>query len=181
MGQKQENKADYAVAIAIMLAAIVVSGTTYLALSGIARQIESKAAEIEAASQQQPAQQTAAQQNKAASPMEAKLAPTKEVTMDFLYADWCGHCAKMKPIVQKLESELPAERFAIRRWRDEDRQSDSAVAEVFSYYAQKGDFVGFPTFIINGKQVQAGEMPEEQFRSWVCGQFSSPKPKACGG
>ncbi|MCX8194755.1 MAG: thioredoxin family protein [Candidatus Micrarchaeota archaeon] len=103
-----------------------------------------------------------------------------EVVLEFLYADWCPHCQKMKPIVQKIAGEMPSERLKIVYWRDEDVQKDRATYDRFSYYRQKGIFVGFPTFVINnGEDYLAGEVSEPYFRDWLCRHFSSPKPEKC--
>lgn len=176
MAENAIEKGEYVIGIAIILAALLVSATAYFSMNSLQKAI----ANVKVSSQVQatvPSQQVASAQ--AQSNLPASLTPTKEVTMDFLYADWCSHCAAMKPIVAKLEQDLPPDRFAIRRWRDEDRQSNGGVSSVFDFYTQKGAFVGFPTFVINGEASKAGEMPESAFRAWVCSQFSSPKPSAC--
>jgi thiol-disulfide isomerase/thioredoxin len=83
----------------------------------------------------------------------ATLAPTaslsgasgtqKEVTMDFLYADWCAHCQKMKPIVEKLVAELPSDRFQVNYWSDADYQAGKpGTVAVFDKYSNNGMFLG---------------------------------------
>ncbi|MFA5929272.1 MAG: thioredoxin domain-containing protein [Candidatus Micrarchaeia archaeon] len=102
----------------------------------------------------------------------------KEVTLDFLYADWCSHCQAMKPVVAKLESELPKDRFVVRYWNEASR-SNADVAAVYADYSAKGYFQGFPTFVANWEDYRVGEMPEAEIRAWVCSKFSAPKPSAC--
>ena len=105
-------------------------------------------------------------------------AAAKEVTIDFLYADWCSHCQAMKPIVAKLEAALPKDRFQVRYWNEASR-GDAAVAAVYAAYTNKGYFTGFPTFVANGNDPQVGSMPEATFNAWVCSKFSAPKPSGC--
>ena len=111
---------------------------------------------------------------------DAQATPTqaKEVTIDFLYADWCGHCQAMKPIVAKLESELPKDRFEVRYWNEASR-GDAKVAAIYTAYTNKGYFSGFPTFVANENDPQVGSMPEASFRAWVCSKFAAPKPPGC--
>ncbi|MFA4983518.1 MAG: thioredoxin domain-containing protein [Candidatus Micrarchaeia archaeon] len=104
----------------------------------------------------------------------------KEVVVDFLYADWCGYCSKMKPIVAKVASEMPPGRFEIRYWNENARGTNSTVAGIYSDYSAKGYFKGYPTFVANWNSTFAGAVPESEFRAWVCGQFSLPIPDACG-
>jgi len=102
----------------------------------------------------------------------------KEVTIDFLYADWCSHCQAMKPIVARLEAALPKDRFEVRYWNEASR-SDAAVSVIYTIYTDKGYFRGFPTFVANGNDSRVGEMPEASFKAWVCSKFSPPKPPGC--
>ncbi|MCX8197256.1 MAG: thioredoxin family protein [Candidatus Micrarchaeota archaeon] len=167
------EKGEYVIGIAIILAAILIAATIYISFSNVQKVILSKssAETAKASSLSSPSQPTQS--------VPKELSFTKEVTLDFLYADWCPHCQKMKPIVAKLEGQLPAERFTVRKWRDEDKNTPP-VASVYSYYIGKGLFRGgFPTFIINGDERKEGEMSEAAFKDWVCSKFSSPKPTAC--
>ena len=113
--------------------------------------------------------------------MPALLAPTREVTMDFIYADWCPHCQAMKPVVSDLEQKLPPGRFAVRYWGDAERAAgNSTVVQVYSYYYYTGFFTGYPAFIINNNDSRVGEMGEGDFLAWVCSKFNEPRPSACG-
>ncbi len=196
MADKNVERGEYVIGIAIIMAALLVSASMYMGLSSLQKAIEAvkiisqpttagtQVQQQGTGSQAAAKQPSAAQQQPAAAAPSAaagapNLAPTKEVTIDFLYADWCPHCQKMKPIVAALEKALPSDRFAIRMWRDEDKGTDPAVSEVYSTYSSKNMFAGFPTFIINGVDSKAGEMPEADFKAWVCGKFSSPKPNGC--
>ena len=179
MDEKLKENSAYVVGIAIILAALLVSATIYLTAGQLAKTVGSLKSAAPAAAATADTANSAVSGQQAADGTPSSLAVQKEVTMDFLYADWCPHCQKMKPIVQKIEQELPKDRFVIRYWRDEDRQTNTSVAEVFNYYSQQGIFVGFPTFIVNGKENTAGEMEEAAFRSWLCAQFKSPKPSGC--
>ena len=107
------------------------------------------------------------------------LQPTKEVTLDFLYADWCPHCQRMQPIVSDVISKLPPDRFAVRYWNEKDRPSNSQTSAAYLFYTRKGYFIGFPTFVINTNVSSAGEMDEGDFLSFVCASFKLPKPPAC--
>jgi len=102
----------------------------------------------------------------------------KEVTIDFLYADWCPHCQRMKPIVAALAARLPSDRFEVRYW-NEANKGNATVAGVYADYTAKGYFQGYPTFVANWEDYRVGEMPESDFTAWVCSKFSSPKPTGC--
>ncbi len=106
-------------------------------------------------------------------------APAKEVTIDFLYADWCPHCQVMKPIVAALVARLPADRLEVRYWNEASRSSNATVAAVYADYSAKGYFQGFPTFVANWEDYRVGEMSETAFKAWVCSKFSAPKPTGC--
>jgi thiol-disulfide isomerase/thioredoxin len=157
---------EYMIGIAIILSAALLALVLYIGLNGISTSVGKVA-------------------------YAATLAPTaslsgasgtqKEVTMDFLYADWCAHCQKMKPIVEKLVAELPSDRFQVNYWSDADYQAGKpGTVAVFDKYSNNGMFLGYPTFVINGAVNASGEIDEAQFKSWVCSQFTSPAPSACG-
>ncbi|MFH1285280.1 MAG: thioredoxin family protein [Candidatus Micrarchaeota archaeon] len=110
---------------------------------------------------------------------KASLNETREVTLDFLYADWCSHCSNMKPIVAKMSEDFPKERFIVRYWNEAERKSDEDTGEIYARYEKAGGFKGFPTFVINGEKVVVGEKSEKEFQAWVCEEFSEPKPEAC--
>ena len=78
----------------------------------------------------------------------------------FIYADWCPHCANMKPVVQKLEGE--GYNFY---WVE---SSDSKASEVVINCLS--DLVGgyIPQFICpkTGKE-QTGEMTEYQLKQFA--------------
>ena len=107
-----------------------------------------------------------------------QAAAAKEVTIDFLYADWCGHCQNMKPRVASVAASLPADRLEVRYWNEADR-GNADVASVYADYSSKGYFQGFPTFVANRDDYRVGEMAEPDFLAWVCSKFSSPKPAGC--
>ncbi|MEM4348307.1 MAG: thioredoxin domain-containing protein [Candidatus Anstonellaceae archaeon] len=165
-----ERQKGLVTAIAIILAALLISASIYISFSNIQKSIRSISFTSSSPSLSYQAQETQLSPN---------LEPIAEVTLDFLYADWCGHCQKMKPVLAELEKELQSPRFVVRRWRDEDKGTNKDVAQVYSFYTEKGMFRGFPTFIINGQYKTEGEMPKEQLKSWICDKFSSPKPSAC--
>ena len=125
----------------------------------------------------QQAQNGTAAQSAQQAQQNATVAAKKEVTIDFLYADWCPHCQAMKPRVANVISQLPADRLEVRYWNDADRAKNTTVAAIYSDYMSKG-MTGFPTFVSNG-EMRAGEMPEADFKAWVCSQFSAPKPTGC--
>ncbi|MFH0973905.1 MAG: thioredoxin domain-containing protein [Candidatus Micrarchaeota archaeon] len=102
-----------------------------------------------------------------------------EVLVDFLYADWCSHCQKMKPIVSEAERAFPAQRFKIRSWNEANRTKDKSVMYVYDYYSRKGLFDGYPTFVIAGGYKRVGEMPRADFFDWACSFFHDPRPDAC--
>ncbi|MFA6907830.1 MAG: thioredoxin family protein, partial [Candidatus Micrarchaeia archaeon] len=106
-------------------------------------------------------------------------APAKEVTIDFLYADWCPYCQGMKPIVARLEAAMPAGRFEVRYWNYEGR-GNATTAAVYAEYGSRGYFAGsVPTFVANGNDSKVGSISESDLRSWACSKFSLPKPQGC--
>jgi len=107
------------------------------------------------------------------------LSEKKEVTLDYLYADWCPHCQKMKPYVAKLAATLPQDRFLVRAWNEADRSSSPDSQKIYTDYQAKGYFQGFPTFVLNENDYRVGEMPEPQLKAFVCSKFKAPAPAAC--
>lgn len=79
--------------------------------------------------------------------------------IDF-FAEWCGPCVAMKPVLEKLESEMK-DSLSVKRV-DVDQNEQMA--------AQYG-VMGIPTFVIqkDGKEIarKSGAMPYELFKSWV--------------
>ncbi|MFA5105729.1 MAG: thioredoxin family protein [Candidatus Micrarchaeia archaeon] len=109
---------------------------------------------------------------------KSSISDSKEVTLDFLHADWCPHCQRMKPIVAKLASELPADRFLVRSWNEKNMNSDPDTQTIYNNYTALGYFQGFPTFVI-GDDYRVGEIPENELKAWVCSKFKAPVPDAC--
>jgi thiol-disulfide isomerase/thioredoxin len=177
--QVAENRGDYGfrpeymIGASLALGAIMVCVAIYLGAGNIVNGVNG----LQSAGtvQDEPLQQGAPQ---AAGPNIPSA--TKEVTVDFLYADWCPHCQNMKPIVEKMIAEFPSDRFAVRYWSEADGQSKPEASAVYAKYSQEGYFTGYPTFVINnGKSYTAGEMSEADFRAYLCSQFGSPKPSNC--
>ncbi len=103
----------------------------------------------------------------------------KEVVIDFLYADGCSHCQKMKSVMGGLEELFPKDRFEVRYW-NYDKQGEGEVGAMYRLYGENGYFTGgVPTFVANGNDSRVGEMPEATFKAWVCSKFSPPKPEGC--
>lgn len=79
--------------------------------------------------------------------------------IDF-YADWCGPCHAMKPIMEELEKEYQG-KFSLKRI---DVDSETQMASQFGV-------LGIPTFVImkDGKEIarKSGAMPKEAFKSWL--------------
>jgi thioredoxin 1 len=79
--------------------------------------------------------------------------------IDF-FAEWCGPCVAMKPVLAKLEAEMTG-KFTVKRI-DVDHNEQMA--------SQYG-VMGIPTFVIqkDGKEIarKSGAMPYEIFKSWV--------------
>jgi len=107
------------------------------------------------------------------------LSEKKEVTLDFLNADWCPHCQKMKPYVLDLMNTLPSDRFLVKSWNEKNIQTDPDTATVYNQYTDNGFFTGYPTFVINGNDSRVGEMTQSDLKAWVCSKFAKPVPQAC--
>ena len=167
-------KAEYLVGAAVLLSALLVSIVIYFGTSGISQGV----AKLDRGLASSLAAAGVAGGSGSAGSALPEL--EKEVTIDFLYADWCPHCQNMKPIVQKIESLLPSDRFAVRYWSEADAQSGGKAKEVFAEYSRKGMFPGYPTFVMNnGKNRTSGEMSQAEMLRWICSEFGSPKPSAC--
>lgn len=104
---------------------------------------------------------------------------TREVTLDYIYTTNCNYCHEMEAVLVKLEAELPADRFIVRYWNMDYKDQVPEIAEIYAKYRALNFLVGYPTFVINGNSPVAGNIPENDFRTWVCIQFNEPRPAAC--
>ena len=79
--------------------------------------------------------------------------------IDF-YADWCGPCKAMKPIVEELEKEFAGK----VEFKQIDVESDTAMAT-------KYNIMSIPTFVVlkDGKETarKLGAMPKDVIRGWL--------------
>lgn len=185
-GDREAIRAEYVIGIVIIIAALMVSLSMYMGASGISQSVNrlaiaaAAAAPVPAQATVQPGGAAAGTPPAGAGAQASGVPPaTKEVTIDFLYADWCPHCQKMKPYVAALEQSLPADRFEVRYWSEDDYKAGGQAADVYAAYEAAGYFSGYPTFVINGNDAKAGSMEEAVFKAWVCGKFASPKPAGC--
>jgi len=76
------------------------------------------------------------------------------------YADWCGPCQMMKPIVEEVMSELDG--ITLEEVNVDEDQERAGKANVMS----------IPTFVIeddNGKEIdrKTGGSGKEDFKTWV--------------
>ena len=189
------NKSQYWIGIAILCAAVILGIFAYIGMNSTDGTVGAQGSALagtenvqtsmpKSAGQEVPAAQgqpngsaavgSQAQQN-AASNSSSAPAAKKEVVLDFLYADWCPHCQAMKPIVARIASQLPADRFAVNYYSEADANAGKEAAAMFAKYGLQS----YPTFVINGNDQKVGEMPESEFLAWVCSKFSPPKPSGC--
>ncbi|OGC79122.1 thioredoxin [candidate division WWE3 bacterium RIFOXYD1_FULL_43_17] len=79
--------------------------------------------------------------------------------LDF-YADWCGPCKIMAPVLEEIEKEL-GKKLEVKKV---DVEADGALAQEFGIFS-------IPTFVImkEGKEAdrKEGAMPKEMLRSWI--------------
>ncbi len=79
--------------------------------------------------------------------------------LDF-YANWCGPCIAMKPVIEKVEKDLEGKVTVERINVDENPQK-----------AQEYNVMSIPTFVLvkDGEEVdrRIGAMNTEQFESWI--------------
>jgi len=183
------DRAQYLIGIVILCVAVLLGATAYFGANKAMGVTANLSAAINATSgaglpalgalPNKSAGNGTAALNATAAGNATQAAARKEVTIDFLYADWCGHCQNMKPRVASVASQLPAGRLEVRYWNEADRGSNPDVAAVYSDHAAKGYFKAFPTFVANWDDYRVGEMPEQDFKAWVCSKFSAPKPSGC--
>lgn len=79
--------------------------------------------------------------------------------VDF-YADWCGPCQAMKPILEKFEQDYKG-KVTLKRVNVDENQME----------ALKNNVMSIPTFVIfkSGLEIArtSGAMSYEMFKSWV--------------
>lgn len=82
------------------------------------------------------------------------------VTLIDFYAEWCGPCKAMKPIVHELEEEMKNN----VEFKKVDVDEDTAEAGKYGVSS-------IPTFVIlkNGVEVsrKTGAMPKQIFKDWI--------------
>lgn len=192
------DRAQYLIGIVIICAALVLGAAVYQGAGSAKGTVGNLSAALNATNPLQPpnttqaanataqangsavtgeAQQAAGSQQQAGS-AAGNATAHKEVTVDFLYADWCPHCQRMKPVVAAFAAKMPQDRFELRYWNDADR-GKADVAAVYDDYSSKGYFQAFPTFVANWEDYRVGEMQAADFAAWVCSKFSAPKPAGC--
>ncbi|MFA4930441.1 MAG: thioredoxin [Patescibacteria group bacterium] len=83
---------------------------------------------------------------------------TGTTLVDF-YAQWCGPCQAMKPVVDRVSEEIDGVKFL------------SVDVDKFSDIAQTYQVMSIPTFVIikdsEVKSVKNGAMSESDFKTWV--------------
>ena len=79
--------------------------------------------------------------------------------IDF-YADWCGPCKIMEPVLEQLEKEYTGK----LEFKRVDVEAEGGMASEFGIFS-------IPTFVIlkDGKEVdrKEGAMPKEILRGWI--------------
>jgi thiol-disulfide isomerase/thioredoxin len=131
-GNRAEGaRPEYLIGASIALAAIMICVAVYMGAGNIASGVG--ALDSTVAQGGNPPQQPPAQQQPGSQDIDL---PTKEVVVDFLYADWCPHCQNMKPIVAKMVSEFPQDRFEVRYWSEADGQSKPEASAIYSKYSR---------------------------------------------
>lgn len=108
---------------------------------------------------------------------------SEQVKVDFLYADWCGHCATFRPVFEKVAGEFGGQ-VNVTYWNEAARKTDNATAALYADYKNRGVFGGFPTMVghgVKGESRLVGKRNESEVRPWLCAQFDTPPPACAGG
>jgi hypothetical protein len=110
--------------------------------------------------------------------LEAELSPKPQVTLDVMYADWCGHCSDMKAVVEGTVAKMPSGSVKVNYWNEKLRAIDPQTAAIYKRYKDGGKFRGFPTIVADGNDALVGYEGEAEFTGWLCKQFYD-QPFAC--
>jgi len=96
----------------------------------------------------------------------SKTKPKKKATFTFIYADWCGHCRKTKPVWAKLEKAVKTigEYEIVYKQLDAEAPENAKWIEMYNVAA-------YPFIILtidaNKKKVFSGERSVSGFRAFL--------------
>lgn len=104
----------------------------------------------------------------------------QQVSLDYLFADWCSYCQLTRPALVSVAMRFgPA--VSLNEYNEALRSTDKRVAALYADYKARRLFVLFPTIVAHGPKGEsalAGMQSEESIQQWLCEQYTQP-PAAC--
>ena len=85
----------------------------------------------------------------------------------FFHGEDCPHCARMRPIVDKIEKEIGCKVIRLEVWyNDKNAEKMRKYADIISE-AGNGD-LGVPAFVdVKNNEALVGEQTEKDLKKWL--------------
>ena len=84
----------------------------------------------------------------------------------FFHGEDCPHCARMRPIVDKLEKELGCKIKRLEVWYDEKNAKE--MRKYSDIILSAGEGLAVPAFVdVKNKECLVGEQEEKDLKKWL--------------